>query len=450
MADVKNMTEGKPGKLIFHFALSLIVGNVFQQLYTFADTMIVGKLIGVNALAALGATEWLVFMMFGCVQGVTQGLSIGISQKFGSRDEEGLKKRIAHSVYLSAILTVALTFAGLCLCKPFLKLLNTPVDIIGYSVSYLRILYGAVAVSVLYNLLSAILRAAGDSKTPLKAVTMASLCNIVLDVLFVMVFRWGIEGAAAATVFSQLVSAVYCLKVLGKESMLWPDRKNFVPDFRCMKELILLGVPMGVQNIITACGGVMVQSVINGFGILFIAGFTAANKLYGLLEIAASSYGYAVASYTGQNMGAGLYERIRRGLKESALLGIVTAYLMSAVMVLFGRPILRCFVAGEIALIEQTVMIGYEFLMILAGFFPLLYLLYILRSCIQGMGNTLLPMISSIVQLLMRVSCAFILTKVIGQQGVFWGEIFAWIGADLLLYITYLYMMNSYTKKCGL
>jgi len=443
MANIKNMTEGKPGKLIFHFALSLMIGNVFQQLYTFVDTMIVGRCLGVDALAALGATEWVTVMMFGCVQGITQGFSISISRMFGNKDMQGLKQRIAHSVYLSVMLTIVLTVAGLLACRPLLLLLNTPEDIIGYSVTYLGILYGGVAVSVFYNLLAAILRAVGDSKTPLKAVTIASGCNIVLDVLFVVIFKWGIEGAAWATVLAQLFSALYCLKVLCGEDTLKPDKGSYHLDYVCMKEMITMGLPMGAQNIITAIGGVIVQSVINGFGILFIAGFTAANKLYGLLEIAASSYGYAVASYTGQNMGAGLLNRIRRGLRESCILGVVTAYMMSAIMVFLGKPILRCFVTGDEGLITQMVTIGYEFLIILAVFFPLLYILYIIRSCIQGMGNTLLPMVSSMVQLLMRVFCALLLTKIIGKQGVFWGEIFAWIGADLLLLVTYLYMMQK-------
>lgn len=204
---------------------------------------------------------------------------------------------------------------------------------------------------------------------------------------------------------------------------------------------------MGLQNIITAADGVVVQLVINGFGVLFIAGFTAANKLYGLLEIAASSYGYAVASYTGQNMGAGLIQRIRKGLKEASILGVITAYVMSFIMLVFGKKILTCFVTGSASVVEETIAIGYEFLIILAIFFPLLYLLYIIRSCIQGMGNTVLPMISSMVQLVMRVSCALFLTKVIGQKGVFFGEIFAWIGADLLLLITYIYMMKKLRLK---
>ena len=298
----KDMTVGKPGKLIFDFALSLMLGNVFQQLYTFADTVIVGRYLGVNALAALGATERLIYMMFGCIQGITQGFSIGISQKFGSREYGDMRSRIACSCYLSFFAAVLLTLTGLCLCFPVLRILNTPGDIIFLSEEYLRILYLGVPVSVLYNLMAAVLRAVGDGRTPLKAVTIASLVNIGLDVLFVVVFKTGIGGAALATVLAQLFSAVYCLFVMARVEVIRLHRADFQRRAGEAKTLLMLGMPMGFQNIITGLGGVLVQRVINGFGVTFLVGFTAARKLYGLLETAATSYGYAVAAYTGQTV----------------------------------------------------------------------------------------------------------------------------------------------------
>ena len=441
MAAIRNMTEGRPGKLIFQFALSLMIGNIFQQMYTFVDTLVVGRCLGVGALAALGATEWLVFLMFGCVQGITQGFSVVISQCFGSKEKEQLKKVVAHSVYLGLLLSVVLTVIGVLGCKPVLQIMGTPKEILGYATDYLLVLYGAVSVSVFYNLFAAILRGVGDSTTPLMAVSVASVCNILLDILFVAGFGWGIRGAAIATVFSQILSVAYCLWAIREEELLRTTRDAFIPDITCAQKMLKLGLPLGLQNIITAFGGVIVQSVINGFGVIFIAGFTAANKLYGLLETAASSYGYGVASFTGQNKGADFYNRVKQGFKEASVLGIITAYVMSAVMVLFGKPIMQCFVTGTADTVGQMLSVGYEFLLILAIFFPLLYLLYIWRACIQGMGNTLIPMTSSMIQLVMRVLCAVLLTKVIGQSGVFWGEILAWLGADALLLLTYYYMM---------
>lgn len=441
----KDMTAGRPGKLIFDFALSLMLGNVFQQLYTFADTVIVGRYLGVNALAALGATERLVYMMFGCIQGITQGFSIGISQKFGSRDYGDMRNRIACSFYLGAVAAVLLTLTGVSLCLPVLRLLNTPENILYPAKSYLRILYLGVPVSMLYNLLAAVLRAVGDGRTPLKAVTIASLVNIGLDILFVVVFKTGIGGAAYATVLAQMLSVLYCLFVMAKVDIIRLRREDFCRKAGEAGTLLKLGMPMGFQNIITGLGGVMVQRVINGFGVVFLVGFTAARKLYGLLETAAVSYGYAAAAYTGQNMGAGLIDRIRKGLREAAVLGCVTAYAMSFIMVVFGKVILESFVTGGESVVNKAVQVGCRFLLILAVFFPLLYFLYIIRSCVQGMGNTFWPVVSSMVQLAMRLACAVWLTRIIGESGVFWGEIFAWIGAILLLAVVYRKMVKKKT-----
>ncbi|MDE6891589.1 MAG: MATE family efflux transporter [Lachnospiraceae bacterium] len=441
----KDMTAGRPGKLIFDFALSLMLGNVFQQLYTFADTVIVGRYLGVNALAALGATERLVYMMFGCIQGITQGFSIGISQKFGSRDYGDMRNRIACSFYLGAVAAVLLTLTGVSLCLPVLRLLNTPENILYPAKAYLRILYLGVPVSMLYNLLAAVLRAVGDGRTPLKAVTIASLVNIGLDILFVVVFKTGIGGAAYATVLAQMLSALYCLFVMAKVDIIRLRREDFCRKAGEAGTLLKLGMPMGFQNIITGLGGVMVQRVINGFGVVFLVGFTAARKLYGLLETAAVSYGYAAAVYTGQNMGAGLIDRIRKGLREASVLGCVTAYGMSFIMVVFGKVILESFVTGGESVVNEAVQVGCRFLLILAVFFPLLYFLYIIRSCVQGMGNTFWPVVSSMVQLAMRLACAVWLTRIIGESGVFWGEIFAWIGAILLLAVVYRKMMKKKT-----
>lgn len=427
------MTVGNPFALLFGFAFSLMVGNVFQQLYTFVDTMIVGKYLGVTALAALGATEWLVFVMFGCVQGITQGFSISMAKRFGSHDEEELKKDIGGSIFLCLVLSVLLTVIGMALCKPILRLLHTPQDMMEMAQVYLRTLYGGVCISFCYNMPAAFLRAAGDSKTPLAAVSLAAVCNIILDLLFVVVLHLGVFGAAFATLLSQLFSAAYCLRAIKAGGFVRFERADLTIQPERMKRLLFLGLPMGLQNIITGLGGVAVQSVINGFGTIFVAGFTAANKLYGLLETAAVSYSYAVVSYTGQNVGAGDYQRVKKGFSAACVLGILTSGAMSFVMLTFGESILGCFLSGEEAVLTQTLEIGCAFLKILAAFFWLLYLLYIVRACVQGMGNTLLPMCSSFLQLAMRVGCAFFLTRRIGQAGVFWGEVFAWLLADVFL-----------------
>ena len=443
----KDMTVGSPTRLILGFALPLMLGNVFQQLYTFVDTMVVGQALGVRALAALGATEWLVFLLFGFIQGITQGFSVAVSQQFGATDYRRLRKTIGNALYLSVLGTILFTIIGQFMLHPILQLLHTPKEIIGLAECYLRILYAGVGIAMAYNLCAAILRALGNSKAPLKAMTIASICNIVLDVLFVFGFGWGIEGAAIATLLSQLFAAGYCFVKLRGIEILRFEKEDFAIDTEILEEELKLGLPMGLQNTITAMGGLIVQSVINGFGVLFIAGFTAANKLYGLLEIAASSYGYAVSSYTGQNIGANRVDRVRKGLRAANIVGSITAIGMSAIMLLFGKIILACFITGDAETIQNTVQIGFQFLVILAGAFPLLYILYITRACIQGLGNSILPMLSSIAQLVMRTGCALLLPGIIGEAGVFYGEVAAWVGADLILIISYYYVLSQYSSK---
>ena len=445
----KDMTTGSPAGLILRFALPLMLGNVFQQFYTFVDTMVVGQALGVKALAALGAAEWLTFLMFGLVQGLVQGFSLVMARQFGAGDDKGLKKAVAGAVWLSLGAAVLFTALGQLMLRPVLLLLRTPAEIIDLTLIYLRILYASLPVAFAYNLLAALLRALGNSKTPLQAMTLSSLCNIALDLLFVFGFGWGIQGAAAATVLAQLLAACFCFVKLRGSGLFSLGNKEYYPDRDVIKEQLKLGLPMGLQNMITAMGGLIVQSVINGFGVLFIAGYTAANKLYGLLEIAASSYGYAMSTYSGQNMGAARYDRIGKGLRAANLIGAATALLMSAIMVFFGKPVLGCFLTGDSVTVEGAMRIGYHFLLVLAVFFPFLYILYVTRSCIQGMGNSLLPMISSIVQLVMRTGCALLLPALIGESGVFYGEVCAWLGADLLLAFSYFYCMKKLRTAAG-
>lgn len=428
-----DMTKGKPSVLLLRFSLPLVLGNIFQQFYTFADTLIVGQKLGVHALAALGATEWLSFLMFGFIQGLTQGFSINISKYFGEENEDLVQQSIFHALIASIGTALLFTLLGQVMIAPVLRLLRTPEALFEMSALYIGILYLGIPIAFAYNMFAALLRAFGNSSAPLRAMTIASFSNVALDLLFVMVFEMGIKGAACATLLAQAIAALYCIAAFIRIEQARVKKDNAKWNVRILSEQMKLGVPMGVQNIITAAGGLVVQSVVNGFSILFLAGYTAANKLYGLLEIAASSYGYAISTYTAQNIGAGRKERIRTGLLSALKIGTITAYLMSLVMVVFGKPILGLFITDTQVEIAEAIRIGYRFLCILAVFFPLLYAVYIIRSCIQGMGNSVMPMLSSLMQVAMRVFCAVVLTKIIGSTGVFWGEIMAWLGADVFL-----------------
>lgn len=437
-AHIKTMTEGKPGKLILTFALPLMAGNVFQQLYTVVDTMVVGKYLGVGALAALGASDWMNWMMLGIVQGFAQGFAIRMAQEFGAGKYDSLRKVIGNSGILALFSSLALVLIGQLTAHPVLLLLQTPGDIMGNALLYLRIMFLGLPIVMAYNFFASILRSLGDGQTPLRAMVVASVTNIVLDLLFVLVFHWGIAGAAAATLIAQLVSGLFCLYHIHKIEILQMSASDFQMERALGGKLMTLGFPMAFQNCIIAIGGMIVQFVVNGFGVLFIAGFTATNKLYGILEIAATSYGYAMITYVGQNLGAGRIKRIRQGMRSALAIAIATSLVIAAVMLLFGRTILSWFISGTPEEAAQTLQVAYFYLAVMSVCLPVLYILHVTRSCLQGLGNTLLPMASGIAEFIMRTATALLLPLVIGETGIFYAEIFAWLGADVILVISWL------------
>ncbi len=440
---VKNMTEGKPAKLIFSFAMSLMVGNIFQQFYTIVDTMVVGKGLGVNALASLGAADWMNWMMLGIIQGFTQGFGIMMAQEFGGERMDSLRKAVGSSATLSLVFSVLLVAFGQGIVEPLLHLLQTPDTIIGGTLIYLRIMFFGIPIVMSYNLFACILRSLGDGKTPLYAMVVASITNVGLDLLFVFGFHWGIAGAAAATLIAQAVSSVYCFYHIRKIEALHLKGADFKLEVSLTGHLLMLGFPMAFQNAIIAVGGMIVQSVVNGFGVIFIAGFTATNKLYGVLEIAATSYGYAMVTYVGQNLGAGKGQRIRQGMRSAIKIALVTAVIIAVCMLVFGKLILGCFISGTPEVAEATMEIAYRYLAIMSICLPILYLLHVMRSSIQGMGNTVLPMLSGIVEFLMRTVAALLLPLLAGENGIYFAEILAWIGADVVLVISYFYMRKK-------
>ena len=428
-----DMTRGNPVRLIVLFALPLMFGNVFQQLYTVVDTAVVGKALGVNALAALGASDWLNWMMLGINQGFAQGFAILMAQQFGARQEKELRKTVGLSVLLAAITSLALMSLGQVFLDPILNLLGTPDIIRGSAESYLRIMFWGIPIVMAYNLLASILRSLGDGRTPLLAMIVASMVNIFLDILFVLVLHWGIPGAAIATLIAQLCSAMYCLLRLRKISVMQLSRGDFGVSGRRVLRLYGLGTPMALQNMIIAVGGLLIQRVVNGYEVPFIAGFTATNKLYGILEIAALSFGYAMVTYVGQNLGAGKYDRIRRGIGVASWISLSISVLISATMLIFGRSILRLFLSGEPQEILLATETGYTYLSYMSICLPSLYILHITRSSLQGMGDTVVPMLSGGAEFVVRTVGIFILPMIMGQQGIFLTEVLAWVGADILL-----------------
>ena len=443
----KNMTEGRPLPLIVSFALPLMVGNVFQQMYTVVDTMVVGKTLQVSALASLGAADWLNFLMLGFVCGLPQGFGILIAQQFGAQQFDDLKKTVGCSALLSALCAVVLLLIGQVLITPVMHLLKTPAEILPGSVLYLRIMFLGIPVVLFYNLLATILRSLGDGKTPLYAMIVASITNIALDLLFVPVFGWGIAGAAIATVIAQGVSGLYCLLQLRSIPILKMDRSCFRPDKELSGRLMMLGLPIAAQNSIIAVGGMIIQSVVNGFGVVFIAGFTATNKLYGILEIAAASFSYATMTYVGQNLGAGKIHRIREGVRISTVVCVIISGVICGAMLVFGKFILSGFISGTPETAAQALDIAYEYLTVMSLALPSLYILYVIRSAILGIGNTLLSMLSGFAELAMRTGGILLLPAVMGYYGVFIAEVLAWLGADLILLPGYFWLMKKQKEK---
>lgn len=434
---VKDMTSGSPARLIMLFAIPLMLGNIFQQLYTMVDTIVVGQIVGVQALAALGAVEWVMWLVLGVASGMTQGFSILIAQYYGAREIKDLKKALAHSYILTAILAAAVLVVSQSGAYGLLRFLNTPENIIGMSMSYLRVVFCGIPMIAAYNIFASALRAMGNSKTPLTAMILAAIINVVLDILFVAQFHMGVAGAAAATVIAQSFSAVYCFLVLRKINIVKLEKSHFSKDVILDKKLLKLGTPIVFQNVIIAVGGLVVQYVVNGYGFLFVAGFTATNKLYGLLEMAAISYGYAIVTYVGQNLGAKRPDRIKKGVRASAVIAAITSAVISVVMILWGKTILSLFISGDPKQTQQVLEIAYRYLFIMACFLWILYFLYVYRSALQGLGDTVIPMMSGVAEFVMRVGVALLLPLAMGENGIFYAEITAWTGAAVLLAVNY-------------
>lgn len=450
-ANTKDMTAGNPARLILFFAIPLMLGNLFQQMYTMVDTIIVGKGVGVQALASLGAADWLNWLFLGLVTGLTQGFSILMAQLYGAGNTDKLRQAVGNSVVLTvgaAILFVLTAQGGLRL---FLNLMHTPDNIYAGSEIYLRIMFGGIPVILAYNLAAAILRALGDSRSPLYAMILAACINVMLDLLFVMGFHWGIPGAASATVIAQAFSFLYCFAVISRMEVLKLRREDFSFRREMVFRLLTLGMPVMFQNVVISVGGMVVQSVINTFGFIFVAGFTATNKLYGLLEMAAISFGFAVTTYTGQNLGAGKPDRIREGMRSAAMMAALTSFAVSAVMLIFGKRILHLFVSGDPAQISQVTGIAYHYLSVMSCFLLILYALHVYRCALQGLGDTVIPMVSGFVEFLMRVAAVLLLPLLIGQNGVFYAEVLAWTGAAVILIASYYMRMHTliHGKRVG-
>ena len=437
-----DMTKGRPMSVLLKFALPLMAGNVFQQFYNMADTIIVGRFVGADALAAVGATGIIMFLLTGFAQGITSGFSILTSQRFGAGDLNGVRRSVACGVVLSTASAVVLTFLSLATMKPLLHFMNTPVDIYREAYTYIMVISAGMAATFFYNLFSAFLRAVGNSRVPLFFLLFSSCFNVVLDLLFVLRFGWGTKGAALATVAAQAVSAVLCGGyICVRVPVLTPSKGMWKPNGRDAYFQLSMGIPMGLQFAITAFGGIVMQSAVNLFGTVAVASYTAAGKLESLAEQGMVAIGQAVAVYGGQNFGKGDYRRIREGVRAALIAEITYGILAALCMCGILEPALRLFFSADADLLEMFPW-AWTYTKICTAFFIPLSTIFVFRNIMQGCGYGFLPMAGGIVEMAARLLMAFAAMEVKNYAAACFCHPVAWTSAAVFLGVAYLRVMR--------
>ncbi len=441
MSRTKDMIIGKPYKLILSFAIPMIIGNLFQQLYNMVDTIIVGKFVGVNALAGVGSTGAISFLVVGFALGVCTGFSIPVAQEFGAGNYKKMRKYIANSIYLCTITAVLLTVITVLGTGPILRLMNTPDEIFSDAYNYIIVIFAGLGATIFYNMLSGILRAVGDSKSPLIFLIISSILNIVLDLVFIIIFDMGVFGAGLATIIAQLVSAVLCLVYTIKNyDILKFEKDELKFDMEYVSNLSSNGYPMALQFSITAVGSIILQSAVNTLGTQSVAAITAANKIQTVALGPMESLGITMATYCGQNKGALQLERIKHGIKQSLVIQMIYCVSVCIAVSLLGGFITTLFIdtqntsAAEISRITE---LSAYYLRLNGIFYPLLGVLFILRNSIQGMGYSLLPMLAGVGELIARSLVAIGFVSTIGFSAAALSSPVAWVFADVVLIITY-------------
>lgn len=441
----KKMTTGSPLKLIVFFTIPLLIGNIFQQLYSMADTLIVGRTIGVNALAAVGSTGSISFLILGFAMGATGGLAIITAQRFGAKDERGVRRSAAAGVWLSLLITIALTAISVPLASKILEVMRTPAEIIDEAYSYIIIIFAGIFTSMLFNLLSNIIRALGDSRTPLIFLIMACIVNIVLDYLFILSFRMGVAGAAWATVTAQLLAGLACLIYIKvKLPILHLNREDWHITPWELAQHAKVALPMGFQMSIIAIGAVVLQYVLNGLGAVAVAAFTAAQKIDQIASQPMSSFGTTMSTYTAQNYGAGKIERISKGVFQCCIISVGFSIFIGLINILWGYQLAGLFVGKEAPRVLEMAQI---YLKINGAMYWVLAFLFIFRYTIQGLGRSVMPTVAGIMELVMRTLAAIFLATRFGFTGASWAGPLAWVGACIPLAIDYFRMLRKLRIK---
>ena len=438
---MRDLTKGSPAKLILMFTVPLLIGNVFQQFYNMVDMIIVGQTLGKNALAAVGATGSLTFLIIGFAQGLTAGLAIITAQRYGAKDYRGLKKSFAASVVISLIVTIVLTVLSLVFIHPMLQLMQTPPEIIDQAQPFISIILLGIFASMSFNLLSNVIRALGDSRTPLFFLIIAVIINVVLDLIFIILFGMGVEGAAIATVIAQVSSSVLCLVYIKKKIPLLQLRKK---DFSFDKEEIRVhlnaALPMAFQSSIIAIGAIVLQAALNSLGTDVVAAQAAASRIDQFANQPMMSFGIAMATFSAQNYGAKEYGRILKGVKQTLMMSIGFSLVAGATVIFFGHSLMKLFVSSSETRVFE---LAQTYFNINGSLYWILAILFILRYTLQGLGQSKIPTIAGMMELLMRSFAAIILTGMLGYAGAAAASPLAWAGSVAVLLYSYLRSMKQ-------
>lgn len=438
---IKDLTRGTPIKLIAQFALPVLIGNIFQQLFQISDILIVGRLLGVNSLAAVGSSAPIFFTFLMIAFGFTSGLTVITAQRFGARDVNGIKSSVFHASIAALCLSLAISsFLVTCL-KPLLRLMNIPFELLDEAYSFMLILGFSITPIVIYNLLSGFIRALGDSKTPLYFLIASSILNIIFNFIFIYYFGWGVKGSAFGTFCSMSLSALACGIFISKK---FPLLKISAADcrynHRFMLEHLKVAAPMAIQFSILALSLMIIQSVCNSFGTDVIAGFTAAMRIEQISTQPLFALGISFATFSAQNYGAALIRRIRQGVRQCLVAAFVLSISISLGVRFYGSHLVSAFIENGDA---NIVHIGQQYLMISTYFYFFLSCIFVVRNALQGMGNAFIPLISGIVELAMRTFAAIYLSKTLGYIGILWAGPIAWFGGSVVVGIGYILVIRK-------
>lgn len=430
-----DMTDGAPFKHIVNFCIPLIGGMLFQQCYNLVDAAIVGRYLGTGALAAVGSTGSVIFMVIGFCMGVCNGFAIPIAQKFGASDYKDMRKYVANSAWLCSTFAVALTILCCLLCKTILQGMNTPESIMEWAYDYLFVIFLGIPTTFLYNMLSGIMRSLGDSKNPLYFLIFSSILNIILDFIFIMGAGFGVSGAAWATITSQAISGVLCFWYIRRKFKILRIQKDERKlSILHIDKLCIMGLPMGLQYSITAIGSVILQRSVNGLGPDYVAGMAAAMKVHPVLGVPLEALGSTIATFAGQNIGARKLERVDEGMKCCLKIGFIYSILAFLVVLVFGKYMVLVFLKKEDVFIRG---LATKYLTFMVMFYVLLCIVNVVRFCIQGLGYSLLAILAGVFEMIARTFFGFVVVPKVGFTAACLGSPFAWVLADLFLIPAY-------------